>query len=129
MNQFLIVDDSATARKFIIRCLEMSGCEDATFLEAENGENALKILKEDPVDLVITDLNMPVMNGNQLLLKIKTNPSLTDTVVMLITSAENKDLKEDLMKKGAYEVLGKPISPADMFPILQRLALTGEDIE
>ncbi len=125
MSRIVVVDDSAIARKFVKRCLEMSGCEDATFIEAENGEKALEALKDGPVDLVVTDLNMPVMDGAKLLMKIKTSPSLTDLVVILVTSAENPELKKELLENGAYEVLSKPISPADLFPILEKLSLVG----
>ncbi len=127
MSRIVVVDDSAIARKFIKRCLEMAGCEDATFIEAEDGEKALEVLKDGPVDLVVTDLNMPVMDGAQLLKKIKTSPSLTDMVVILVTSAENPELKKELLGHGAYEVLGKPVSPADLFPILEKLSLAGEE--
>ena len=85
------------------------------------------MLKDGPADLVVTDLNMPVIDAAQLLMKIKTNPSLTDVVVILVTSAENPELKKELLENGAYEVLGKPVSPADLFPIVEKLSLTGEE--
>ncbi len=127
MSRIVVVDDSAIARKFIKRCLEMSGCEDATFVEAEDGEKALEALKDGPADLVVTDLNMPVMDGAELLMKIKTSPNLTDITVIIITSAENPEKKKELLEQGAYEVLGKPVSPADLFPILEKLSLAGEE--
>ncbi|MEE9255926.1 MAG: response regulator [bacterium] len=123
MSRILIVDDSGIARKFIRRCLEMSGCEDATFFDAEDGAKALEILQESPADLILTDLNMPVMEGAEFLKRVKEDPKLKDIPVLLITSAENPAMAQQLADLGAYKVLGKPISPADLFPILQELSI------
>lgn len=123
MTRILIVDDSGIARKFIRRCLEMSGCEDAEFFDAEDGAKALEVLAESPMDIILTDLNMPVMEGDELLKRVKEDPKLKDIPVLLITSAENPALNQQLADLGAYKVLSKPISPADLFPILQELSI------
>lgn len=58
-----IVDDSGTARMFIRRCLEIAGFHEAEIIEAENGRDALEAIRLHPVDLLLTDLTMPVMDG------------------------------------------------------------------
>jgi two-component system chemotaxis response regulator CheY len=123
MSRIVIVDDSGTARKFIRRCIEMAGCSGAEFVEAENGQKALEALRDGPVDLLLSDLNMPVMDGSELLLHIKADPATKNVTVLLVTSAENPALKEQLIEHGAFDVLSKPVSPALMFPILQKLSL------
>ena len=123
MSRILIVDDSAIARKFIKRCFEMAGCADAEFVEAENGQKALEILENEPADLVVSDLNMPVVDGEEFLVKTKADFSLKDIAVLLITSAENQALHHRLIEQGAVDVLSKPVSPSDLFPILQKLSL------
>ena len=129
MSRILVVDDSGIARKFVIRCLDMSGLEDAEFLEAGDGAEALEVLGNESADLVVSDLNMPNMDGEELLVKLKENPVLKEIPVLLITSAANQALKDRLLGQGAFEVLGKPVSPADLFPVLQRLSLAEGDPE
>jgi two-component system chemotaxis response regulator CheY len=112
MPVVIIADDSQTARMIVKRCLEISGLDNTTFLEANNGREALKHLKANKVDLLITDFNMPVMDGGILLKWVKNSPNIKDTPVVIITSAGNPAREAELMKDGAYAVLSKPISPA-----------------
>ena len=62
MKRIVIADDSATARMFIRRCLEIVGCGENAFIEVENGKEALDCMKKEPADIVVADLNMPVMD-------------------------------------------------------------------
>lgn len=71
IKRVLIVDDSSTARSIIRRTLEISGMDEIEIGEAANGNEAMEILKTNKYDLVFTDLNMPDMNGEQLLKRIK----------------------------------------------------------
>ena len=109
-SNVLIVDDSAFARSFIIRALDICGLENAEYKEAENGEEALKILESGNIDLIFTDLNMPDMTGEGLLKKIKSDPSYIDLPVVVITSLKNAAKEKKLLLNGAIAVLGKPIS-------------------
>lgn len=114
MKRILIVDDSKTARMFIRRCLEISGFQEADFEEAENGMVAIESLKKNPADLVVSDLNMPQMDGEELLKKIKSSPRLHDIPVMIITSAANPKKIEELKSLQAFAILKKPVSPPDV---------------
>ncbi len=121
IENILIADDSATARMFIKRCFEMSGYQEATFYEAKDGYEALELVKSNPVDLVVTDLNMPHMDGKSLLKRLKTQPKLVHIPVLVITSADNPVIKEELMKFGALAILGKPVSPELLIGALEEL--------
>ncbi|MBF0546283.1 MAG: response regulator [Candidatus Riflebacteria bacterium] len=111
MDQILIVDDSALARKIIRRCFEIAGYREATFIQAGNGEAALEILRKVKIDIVISDLNMPDMDGRKLLMHIKSSPKLNSVPVIVVTSLTNSSLEKELMEKGAAKVLPKPITP------------------
>jgi two-component system, chemotaxis family, chemotaxis protein CheY len=121
MNRIVIADDSATARMFIKRCLEIIGLGDAEVLEAENGREALTLVKEKPTDLLLTDLNMPVMDGATLLKWVKGSPKLNDMPVLVITSAGNSAKEVELCSLGAFGVLNKPVSPAALMEALKPL--------
>jgi len=117
-KNIMIVDDSATARMITRRCLEIGGYQDAIFVEAANGREALEKVKDNAVDLFIVDLNMPVMDGEALLKRIKSNPKLTHVPVLIVTSLSSADRRADLVAMGAFDVLSKPISPASLTGVL-----------
>ncbi len=113
-----IVDDSATARMVIRKCLEIIGFQAAEIVEAENGKDALTKIKEKPVDLVLTDLTMPVMDGTTLLKWIKSSPALCEIPVLVISSAGNPAKERELKELGAVGVLAKPPSPPKLNELL-----------
>ncbi len=117
----IVVDDSATARMIIKRCLQIAGCADSNFLEAGDGAQALEIAKSNEVNLVVTDLNMPNMDGTTLLRRIKASPKLHDLPVLVVSSANNAAKEAELLKAGAFAVINKPISPATVAQTLQGL--------
>ncbi|MGE4543844.1 MAG: response regulator [Pedobacter sp.] len=121
MKRIVIADDSATARMVIRRCLEIIGLGDAGMVEVPNGREALARLKEEPTDLLVTDLNMPIMDGETLLKWVKGSPKLTDVPVVVITSAGNPAKEALLTELGAFAVLDKPISPATLLKKLEPL--------
>jgi two-component system chemotaxis response regulator CheY len=121
VKRIVIADDSATARMVIRRCLEIIGLGEALMVEVANGREALARLKEEPADLLVTDLNMPIMDGETLLKWVKGSPKLTDVPVVVITSAGNPAKAAVLTEIGAYAVLDKPISPATLLKKLEPL--------
>lgn len=130
MKKILIVDDSKTARMFIKTCFNMTGYDDCIFSEAANGKEALQLIKGDfgVPDLLVTDINMPVMNGVELLKRVRISPQLTETPVLVITSTTNKVREEDLRTLGKTAVLMKPISPARLVDAL-KLVLEEEALD
>jgi len=118
VKRIVIADDSSTARMFIRRCLEIVGLRDQTFVEATNGREALDLLKEAPTDLLVTDLNMPQMDGETLLKWIRANPKLSSTPVVVITSAGNPAKEARLLELGALRVINKPVTPTVLMETL-----------
>lgn len=119
MAKVLITDDSATARMIIQRCLEVLGWQDCEFLHASDGTEALKLVKEQAVDLIITDIVMPVMDGIELLKRIKVSPRLNHIPVFVISSLANPALEKELAQFGVDSLIYKPVSPPKLLEALQ----------
>lgn len=111
IERILIVDDSVTARMMIRRCLEIAGFQNARFREASHGKEALTLLRQDGADLILTDLNMPEMDGKTLIRHIKSSPRLNLTPVIVISSITTEKEEEDLLSHGVAAVIRKPMSP------------------
>ena len=107
----LIVDDSLPMRSVIIKTIRASGFSGANFLEASNGWEALRILKQEWLDLVITDYNMPDMNGMELISEMKKDSILNSIPVLVVTTEGSKKKYEEFMQKGATDYVKKPFTP------------------
>ena len=118
----IIADDSLTARMIIRRCLEIAGLSESIFLDARDGTEALELAKNNKVDLLVTDLNMPKMDGRSLLKHIKASPRLSELPVLVISSVSNPAKAEELLGLGASAILGKPVSPAEIAEVLENLS-------
>ncbi|MGD0153879.1 MAG: response regulator [Thermacetogeniaceae bacterium] len=121
LNSFLIVDDSGTARMIIRQCIEIAGFHGKEFFEARDVKEAWQILQQQKVDLIVTDLNMPGLDGRDLLRLIKGAPELSSTCVIVITSTKNPAKEAELRDLGASSVLDKPVSPACIYQVLMNL--------
>ncbi len=119
IKRVLIVDDSSTARSIIRRTLEISGMDEIEIGEAANGIEAMEILKTNKYDLVFTDLNMPEMNGEQLLKRIKSSPKLNDIPVVVISSMTNESKENKLLSEHAAKIFPKPLSLPDIQEFLE----------
>jgi two-component system chemotaxis response regulator CheY len=111
-SRILIVDDSATSRMIIRRCFEIAGFRQAQFFEAEDGVVAISFLKTNKVDLVLSDLRMPKMDGTTFIRKLKMSEETRAIPVVVISSMSNDLLEAELLKSGVKAVIRKPISPA-----------------
>lgn len=108
----LVVDDSDTTRTIVGRTLRMSGLELGEVHEAENGRHALELLDRHWVDLVISDLNMPVMSGVDLIGRMKDDRLLRTVPVLVVTAEGNRRRIEGLKASGLVTgYLRKPFSP------------------
>jgi len=117
----LIVDDSSLTRKRIRRIIEMADIDVGQFIEADNGSNALKILEESDVDLVLTDLNMPEMSGDEMVLQMK-NSDATKEIPVVVISTESKTSRiKDLLAEGVKDYLHKPFTPEEFKEMIQTL--------
>lgn len=118
IETILIVDDSSTARMIIKKCLEIIGFSNAHFFEAADGSEALNKAKSQKIDLIVTDINMPVMDGRQLLRRIKASPKLTNVPVLVITSTSNPAAEKEFIELGAFAVLNKPVNTSNLAEVL-----------
>lgn len=118
MKRIIVADDSATARMFIKRCLQIIGFGDADIVEAADGKQALEAAKKEATDLLLTDLNMPVMDGETLVKWVKASPKLCEMPIIVITSAGNPAKEAQLLELGAHRVISKPVSPPVMMDAL-----------
>ncbi|MBL8616938.1 MAG: response regulator [Deltaproteobacteria bacterium] len=121
MPNVLIVDDSATARMLVRRCLTICGYRADQTFEAEHGRAALDQLKAEGIDLVISDLNMPVMDGRTLLRFMRGSPRLHAIPVIIVSSLVNEAAEEELRAMGATAVIRKPLSPAALAAAISRM--------
>lgn len=110
-SKILLVDDSLSARMIIKQYLQIVGCQDAEFAEVHNGKEALEKLKDWDANLIVTDMNMPVMDGGEFIKRLKISPKLNKIPIIIISSAANQDNSARYMKFGANYVIPKPVSP------------------
>jgi two-component system chemotaxis response regulator CheY len=107
----LIVDDSLPMRSIIQKSIIASGFGNTNFIHASNGSEALQMLREKYPHLVITDYNMPDMNGIELVEEMKHDERLK-AIPVLVVSTEGSRLKiEEFIRKGASGYIKKPFTP------------------
>lgn len=104
----LVVDDSATIRKFAMFALRAGGHQ---VLTAQDGLEALEMLARDAVDLVITDLNMPRLDGFGLVQALRENAAYAGLPIIILSSLSSDEEKEQGMSLGANAYLTKPFDP------------------
>lgn len=119
--QILIVDDSPAMRAFIRRVVKLSGIEVDRYFEAGNGAEALDQLAANPVDAVLTDINMPVMDGEQFLRAMREEgPFQTIPVIVISTDATTNRI-HTMQSLGAAGYLQKPFGPEQLRDELDRV--------
>ncbi len=110
-KSLMIVDDSATMRKIIMRTVRMSGLEFDRTEEAGNGVEALEKLGAAPVDVILCDINMPEMGGPEVVKKVRELPSCADTKIIMVSTESSQELIDGLMADGANGYITKPFTP------------------
>ena len=106
----LIVDDSAVMRNMIIRTITLTGIEIGDIYEAGNGKKGLEMLDDKWVDLLFIDVNMPIMDGMEMLQLIREKPELKDLPVLIVSTESNPDRIKTIDRQGAGFV-HKPFTP------------------
>jgi two-component system, chemotaxis family, chemotaxis protein CheY len=110
-KSLMIVDDSATMRKIIIRTIRMSGLEFDRTEEAGNGAEALGKLGSAVVDLILCDINMPEMSGPELVKKVREMPVCANTKIIMVSTESSQELIDSLLANGANGYITKPFTP------------------
>lgn len=118
----LIVDDSRVMRQMIARTLSISGIEVGVVREAANGVEALEVLRANDIDLVLLDINMPVMDGEEFLAIVRTDDELKSIAVVVASSESNEGRIRRLRLMGA-EFVHKPFRPEDLTAAVGRAAM------
>ena len=121
----LIVDDSSSMRAVIKKTLKVSGFNVGQFLMADDGKEALKVLEGEWVDIILTDINMPNMNGIELLTEVKKDEMLKSIPVVMVTTEGSDKVMQESMGLGAQGYVKKPFRPEEIKGILN--SIMGEE--
>lgn len=117
----LIVDDSATMRALIRKVLTISGLDLGECFEGANGQEALEVMEENWVDLVLSDLHMPEMDGAALVRAIRRHHLWQNVPVLLITTESRPEVLAPFLEEGIQGYIRKPFRPEDIKDKLQTI--------
>jgi len=116
----LVVDDSAVMRAMVIKTLKLAGTPLGEIYQAANGREGLDVLGSHWVDLVFADINMPVMNGEEMIDEIRDDPTWRELPIVVISTEGSQTRIESLHKKGA-EFVHKPFTPEIIRNVLENM--------
>ncbi len=117
-KKILAVDDSKTMREMVSFTLKGAGYE---VMEAEDGKAALEALTGAKVDAVITDLNMPNMNGFELIRQLRANPAYKFTPILMLTTEGDDSKKQEGKAAGATGWIVKPFNPEKLVEVVKKV--------
>ncbi len=117
--KLLLVDDSKLARRHLLNVLEKIGITPLQITQAEHGCEAIEKLQAEKFDIVITDYNMPQMDGEELLKYIRQHPELDAMPVIMVTSEENEAKLASIKSHGVTAMLNKPFDPPNLKALLE----------
>ncbi|MCH8344361.1 MAG: response regulator [Planctomycetes bacterium] len=117
----LVVDDSRLLRSAIKKVVKLAGISEDHIFEAGNGQEALAVLETVWIDLVLLDLNMPVMDGEQFARELRKKPELNDVAVVVVSTESNKERLDRMFELGAIETLHKPFEPEDLCHLIEKV--------
>jgi len=122
----LIVDDSSVMRKIVERSLRQAGLELEKVVEAGNGAEALAVLGKGPVDLILCDINMPIMDGLEFVRALQTVEEAKATPVVMITTEGSETHVVQALSAGARGYIRKPFTPEQVrehvLPLVRKLS-------
>ncbi len=117
----LIIDDSSTMRKIVTRSLRQAGLEVDNILEAGDGQEALQMLQGQKVDLILSDINMPNMDGLTFLKEKAANGAIKGIPVVMISTESGADVISEAKSLGAIGSIKKPFTPEQISETLGSL--------
>ncbi len=121
----LVVDDSDIIRSVIKKSLDMSGLQIGVLHDAANGVEALEVLDKEWVDIVFSDINMPEMNGLELVEKMSADEAFNQIPVVIISTERSQARIDSLMRRGVRGYINKPFTPEQLRDIVLEV-LKGE---
>ena len=107
----LIVDDSSVMRKIVERCLRQAGIDIREVVEASNGAEALSAVQQGAMDLILSDINMPAMDGLEFLQGLRALENAKNTPVVMITTEGSESRVVEALSAGARGYIRKPFTP------------------
>ncbi len=114
----LLVDDSSTMRKIVGRSLRQAGLDFDNIYEAADGIEALEVLEKESVDIVLSDINMPNMDGISFLREKATRDGIKDIPVFMISTETGDDIIGEAKSLGAIGAIKKPFTPEKVNEVL-----------
>ncbi|MCD6204407.1 MAG: response regulator [Candidatus Marinimicrobia bacterium] len=114
----LVVDDSRIVRTVVSKTLHLTGIDIGEIFEAENGQEALERLENHWIDIVFADINMPVMNGEEMVEIMAQQKMLDETPVVIISTDRSVTRIEKLLSKGVRAYLNKPFTPESVRDVI-----------
>ncbi|MCG8529790.1 MAG: response regulator [Desulfovibrionales bacterium] len=124
----LIVDDSLPMRGVLKKTFRAAGYGHSDFFDAASGKDALDTLRTRPIDLVVTDFNMPEMTGLQLITAMKAENALQHLPVIVVSTEGSREKVQEFMDAGAAAYIKKPFTPEQLRELLiQIMGETSDD--
>lgn len=117
-QRILTVDDSPTMRRMIEMTVKTTGCD---VVEAADGQAALELLKGCSVDLIISDINMPNLNGIELTRKLRAMPQFSKTPIILLTTESDPEKKAEGKAAGATGWIVKPFKQDQLLAVVAKV--------
>jgi two-component system, chemotaxis family, chemotaxis protein CheY len=124
----LIVDDSPAMRAFVRRVIQMSGLGVENYFEAANGAEALEITAVQRLDAILTDINMPVMDGEEFVRRLRAGQCPAATPVIVVSTDATSHRIHNLLELGASGYLQKPFGPEQLRGEVERVLFAGEEV-
>jgi two-component system chemotaxis response regulator CheY len=121
----MVVDDSDTARSFIIKALQVGGVDIGQIYQAANGQQALEMLEHEWIDIVLSDINMPEMNGIDMVRNMKEDGLLQTVPVVIISTERSQARIEELKNAGIRDYINKPFTPESIKQIVDSILSGG----
>jgi two-component system chemotaxis response regulator CheY len=110
----LVVDDSPIMRQVIKKTVRVSGADIGEIYEANHGQEGLEQARSNWIDLILTDINMPVMNGVEFIRNLKSDDELKSIPVMVISTEGRDEIVQEAMELGAVDYITKPFRPEEI---------------
>ena len=122
----LVVDDSSVMRAIIIKTLHLSQLPLGEVHQAANGQEALKVLDGNWVDLALVDINMPVMDGEEMIRRLREDPDKS-ALAVIVVSTEGSQARVHLLQEKGAAFVHKPFSPEDLKETILSLVIGVSD--
>lgn len=118
MKKILVVDDAITMRQLVAATLKSAGYD---VVDAKDGKDALAKLENDRFNLIVSDLNMPNLDGIGLIKAVKAEPKHKFTPIVMLTTESQAEKKEEGRQAGAKAWIVKPFKPADLLAVVKKI--------